>query len=454
MILERFLRLAVFITHSQINSFLKLTWCVSFALSIDFIILQVNFASGTSLWFDLVNYAGAYYMNINLKPPGLDFGQTIGLCGNFNDIAADDAPSNGYHYFTVASLPSSTQITDDLFTFVASSNYTLKDNSSCPLSPNLLVGTDITALLQNTQAQGIPNVVVIDPTEIVEDEFPLLNDDQISALCIEKLVNSELGQACAALGVNVQAFVEGCIIDLKLTQGNPRFVNDAFLGLQAICLDVAPANTPVVGLICPRACSGNGVCNRGVCTCNQGFTDVDCSVNTNIPPTVLVISSSQCDVQVAGDCPSVITVTGFNFYASANLVCRFGDVITKATFISPISVLCALPNSPADVTTNVTARVCVSNDGDKFSTAILPFTWFDSLCFVCEGDVCVENPNSCRIQGRCYSAGSVSAASACLTCQPSVNPNDWTNICITCDRSDICNGVGDPHYTVNKSKLY
>ena len=388
-------------------------------------------------------------MNIFVKPPGLDVGQATGLCGNFNDIAADDAPSNGYHYYDVASLPSSSQITDDLFAFVASSNYTLSDNSSCPVSPNLIVGTDITTLLQNSQDQGASNVVVIDDTEVEVEEFPLLDDDQINTLCVEKLVNSALGQACAALGVNVQAFVAGCIIDLKLTQGNPRFVNDALSGLQAICLNVAPANTPVVGLICPRACSGNGVCNRAVCTCNQGFTGVDCSINTNTPPTVRVISPSQCDVQVAGHCPSVITVTGFNFYASSSLVCRFGDVITKATFVSPFSVLCALPSSPSDVTTNVTATVCVSNDGDKFSTAILSFTWFDSLCFVCEGGLCFANPNSCRIQGRCYSAGSVSATSACLTCQPSTNSNDWTNICITCDRSDICSGVGDPHYTVS-----
>ena len=59
-------------------------------------------------------------MNVYTSAPGMDFGKTTGICGNFNGIAADDAPSYNYYYQHVAEMPASMQISSNLFQFVAS----------------------------------------------------------------------------------------------------------------------------------------------------------------------------------------------------------------------------------------------------------------------------------------------------------------------------------------------
>jgi hypothetical protein len=117
--------------------------------------------------------------------------------------------------------------------------------------------------------------------------------------------------------------------------------------MQTACVDIASADIIIASLACSRGCSGRGVCRLGKCFCEPGFAGEDCSINFQTPPVVRIISPSQCDVQVAGDCSSGIIVTGFNFFSSRGLVCRFGDIVTKATYISPFSVLCDLPSIPA-----------------------------------------------------------------------------------------------------------
>lgn len=40
-----------------------------------------------------------------------------------------------------------------------------------------------------------------------------------------------------------------------------------------------------------KKCAGNGVCNKGICTCNQGFTGEDCAC---------IDSTDECQIQVYG----------------------------------------------------------------------------------------------------------------------------------------------------------
>jgi len=94
-------------------------------------------------------------MNIYAKAPGMDFGQTSGLCGNFNDVASDDAPSSGFTYNSVSSLPVSMQITSDLFAYVAPTTPPPPYSSHCQPSGPIVVGNDVTALLQLAQVRGV-----------------------------------------------------------------------------------------------------------------------------------------------------------------------------------------------------------------------------------------------------------------------------------------------------------
>ncbi len=59
-------------------------------------------------------------MDVYTSAPGMDFGKTTGLCGNFNNVASDDAASYNYFYGSVAELPAHMRISSDLFQYVAS----------------------------------------------------------------------------------------------------------------------------------------------------------------------------------------------------------------------------------------------------------------------------------------------------------------------------------------------
>ena len=59
----------------------------------------------------------------------------------------------------------------------------------------------------------------------------------------------------------------------------------------------------------------------GVCQCNEGYTEDDCSVNTRKPPDVFGISEeSLCDV-IKRPCSSV-SLFGTGFYHSDSVMCQ------------------------------------------------------------------------------------------------------------------------------------
>ena len=53
-------------------------------------------------------------------------------------------------------------------------------------------------------------------------------------------------------------------------------------------------STPILGDLCPRACSGHGTCKDAKCTCDKGFYENDCSKDISKPP-VLQNMLSSCD---------------------------------------------------------------------------------------------------------------------------------------------------------------
>ncbi len=120
------------------------------------------------MWFQMYPYDSAYYMNVYVSAPGIDIGQTSGLCGNFDGVGSNDADSYGYYYQNITELPRSMQITYDLFAYTASPSPPSPPPppfaSECPYvepvvpRPVLQQGDseDITDILKAIQVQATP----------------------------------------------------------------------------------------------------------------------------------------------------------------------------------------------------------------------------------------------------------------------------------------------------------
>ena len=74
----------------------------------------------------------------------------------------------------------------------------------------------------------------------------------------------------------------------------------------------------------------------GVCTCFEGYSAADCSIELNSPPTIVgTARDGICDLSVR-ECAAV-AIYGRNFLDSSNITCKIG--VDKVTHLSNILIL-------------------------------------------------------------------------------------------------------------------
>ncbi|XP_062578434.1 von Willebrand factor D and EGF domain-containing protein-like [Saccostrea cucullata] len=281
--------------------------------------------------------------------------------------------------------------------------------------------------------------------------------------------------------------LKNCISDLQLT-GMMGFINihleevletcSTFILLNSTFQDVNPEVTYQIQTLCPRNCSGNGVCNKGNCTCYTGYAGSDCSFDLSGPPEISHISDfGFCD-KSKESCDE-ITIYGKYFIEYMNTLCYMtrllydadGKLITTELFQTTLEErtlfegYCSLQYSNTATWVSF-FQFNVSHDGQNFTETFdvytfqsmcqeyhndsgkIYYTFKEGFCFI-DGlcipdratnpeylcDICnvainrfrwTYNEGLCLIDGRCIASGERDKSNFCRFCNPASSNTSWS----------------------------
>jgi hypothetical protein len=424
----------------------------------------IDFASGVQIRAN-INYwsaIGRRYMNVYATAPGVDRDRTVGICGNNNGNPNDDVNvgHNAWiHNLGVLFDNQRVSASNDIFNFnPATSNDLFDVTPSLPpfaeecdyIDPKfirpILNQPDVEDISDLLKGALDPEVVEVENNGYVVDDFaplpPKFDFEDVVAIC-ENLRTTQVAIACKAQfpDLDLDLYVTDCAEDLAEVGGDPDFLEVAVAALEADCADLGNRNlttweldndgNPIEpskdlqNVMCPtsndKTCSGNGECVATKCVCETPFLGADCSVDPNSPPVVETIKTPRCDGRGLLGCEPQVSVFGSNFFnhETEDAKCKFGEIITDAIVLGSIEVLCSLPTTKHSGRTELAVPLSVSMDGGVTFSATnenTVYTWFDSICQVCDGEGCRANPESCIIDGQCFFATEADVNNICLRC--------------------------------------
>ncbi|XP_035829885.1 uncharacterized protein LOC106014199 isoform X2 [Aplysia californica] len=430
---------------------------------------------------------GGKYLNVYVRPSVLDRGTTEGLCGNFDGKASNDMqlPTgvNGDDD-AVSEIWRVEKTENSIYTGVCSTTVTAVTSSAtayCDCHAELQTcsvletdfactsvgkGQDITQTLIGNKATQNPPQKCLTSQILIEFEFEIsykpeppswpeagITETEAIAVCRDAIETSSSFDTCSSI-VNdeIATTIDTCVLDLQWSNDR-NWAQSAVTTVIHRCETVIEINvelwetvtvngTDILSppqdlldvLICPRNCSGKGVCTEDGCECYDGYLDEDCSVSVDIPPVVFDPPDGICDTRLS-NCLTV-TVTGTGFVPSTNLVCyvqkmemtngtfevKAGSsmIEVQATLISSQQVICSIPSPDIYnvVVSNVKSNVTVSQS--------VIFVAYDSICFECGKQGCTLKSDICLIDDSCYGPGFVNVNNPEETCV--ANSKDWTII--------------------------
>jgi len=413
---------------------------------------EVRFKSGAIVTMDMGRSGSCAYFNVYFTAPGIDHGNTAGLCGNNNKQVSDDHNPGGGTTEAVLSEEQKLGNRPDLWNFypgaavatsVAPGTYlpcvmpttlagvVLYNPTLINIGPNLPtvnIAPDVTA------APYVPNENVV--------QLPNTNPDitlaAATVLCETTMKATPTYTECARLHILankptnwLDTYVNDCALDMSLGGQDITFVSGQLESLQEACEAIALSLGLTIANSCPmgdttQMCAGHGSCVNNACQCVAPYAGFDCTLNAQLPPSAVVLASTTCDISGDHACPSdALFVTGGNFFPGSTS-CRFGSTVVRGYYLTANEIKCEFPGTFGLNGSSTDIPVSVSNNGQVWSAPVM-FTFYTSHCVLCtSASTCTPNPTSCTINSVCYRNNDHNFANPCQVCDSVKSKTSWS----------------------------
>ncbi|VDI34522.1 Hypothetical predicted protein, partial [Mytilus galloprovincialis] len=243
----------------------------------------------------------------------------------------------------------------------------------------------------------------------------------------------------------IRAVLERCVVEVKNKDKDESHNTTT----------ANPIKLPNLDKLCPSDCNNNGTCKDAICTCNEGFLGIDCSVSIATPPIVTDIvglkngGHTWCDKSKAGGC-NLFILYGHEIEQSKTLTCKIEKylVFSNSTFTfastnsvkaiveSLSEVRCSLENG---ITPEMSGkhsglyieeyRVSLSYNDRNYSNPMKLFV-FNGRCqdihHSTHNNIVGLLKSTCFINGKCISEGVKDINNEFVVCNPNSNPLKWT----------------------------
>ncbi|XP_064612523.1 uncharacterized protein LOC135476426 [Liolophura sinensis] len=260
---------------------------------------------------------------------------------------------------------------------------------------------------------------------------------------------SHLTTLCSQLGnFQYQTEMRACIEDIQISDG-VDWALPALDSIRARCVggidrDFTRSDTGLISKIqsaaCLSNCNNHGKCVDGKCVCDEGFEEMDCSLNSQDAPVLARFENFETRCESSQNNCTILTILGRNFAKTNGITCTIEEIElhTNGTVFRPGTNIASRPahfltfeSVECDIqqSTPVAKRPILVSLGNSHGSVSrsLAYLVYHEDCYTCESNLrCTRKRDTCVIDGQCYIKNEPKPTDSCKLCDPDVMTDQWT----------------------------
>ncbi|XP_056007282.1 uncharacterized protein LOC125666050 [Ostrea edulis] len=325
-------------------------------------VYKIVFPTGTFAIISLVEWPmgrNSWQIDVDVYPSLLDVNNTAGLCGTLdgnqdNDFTHRNGSLENYTEYpdtfstswivpddenllnTAArqSLTSISGVLDQICTCSNGESFCVYDTYRQCTQTKRRRCTETANALSRKKRSSDRNKYVFTSNKRVKRQAPteVKTASEAEEICTAQFEQSEPYKTCRQhVGDLSNSSLNNCIKDIVMT-GDDNITSIhveaalqqcvKFVQFNTTLQNAEPSVTYELTTLCPNNCSNKGICDKGNCTCLNGYGGSDCSFDILKPPTITRLSVNETCDKTTQNCSQVI-IDGTYFLENVNNICFY-----------------------------------------------------------------------------------------------------------------------------------